>query len=278
MSTGNVTDDFVGCLTQQLSEFELLKSMYPNNNDIVLTDNKSLDAIQNFLDNPTEYTPSHLDFTINLFIKELKLEMCINLPSLYPEEEPDIFIRCNQLNRHQETKLNYELSNFIKTNHLGEVCLYDAISWLQENIENFYAPSGVSEQNTVNEETADDNIKDRNYVRLWIYSHHIYNKKKREEVVKKARELKLTGFCLSGKPGIVCIEGHNCDCYEWWKDIKSMNWKNIVIRKSEDFSAPQNKFVNFEEIQLSMTDFSKYMDKLGFSQTFNELFGLINDK
>lgn len=271
----NVRDDYVSCLTQQLSEFELLKSMYPNNNEVVLTDNKHLTEIQNFLENPTEYTPSHLDFTINLFLRDMKLEVCINLPSLYPEEEPDIYVRCNQLNRQQETKLNSDLSNYIKDNHLGEVCLYTAINWLQENVD-AYISSNATDQKIIKEETTD--ILGKKYVRLWIYSHHIYNKKKREEIVKKARELKLSGFCLSGKPGIVCIEGQDSDCYEWWKDIKSMNWKKITIRKTEVFETPQPKFENFEEIQLTMSDFSKYMDQHGFNKAFNEVFGLLNDE
>ncbi|KAL0883902.1 hypothetical protein ABMA27_015970 [Loxostege sticticalis] len=271
----NVRDDYVSCLTQQLSEFELLKSMYPNNNEVVLTDNKHLTEIQNFLENPTEYTPSHLDFTINLFLRDMKLEVCINLPSLYPEEEPDIYVRCNQLNRQQETKLNSDLSNYIKDNHLGEVCLYTAINWLQENVD-AYVSSNATDQKIIKEETTD--ILGKKYVRLWIYSHHIYNKKKREEIVKKARELKLSGFCLSGKPGIVCIEGLDSDCYEWWKDIKSMNWKKITIRKTEVFETPQPKFQNFEEIQLTMSDFSKYMDQHGFNKAFNEVFGLLNDE
>lgn len=278
----DIRDVIVNCLSQQLSELELLKAMYPNSDDIIFTDSKILDKIQHFLNNESEFTPSHLDYTLNLYINELKLEVCINLPTMYPEEEPDIYIRCNQLNRQQETQLNTELSSYIKDKHLGDVCLYDAISWIQDNIDNF-ASSSINNKPDNLEEW---HVSEDKYVRLWIYSHHIYNKKKREEIIKKAKELHLTGFCLPGKPGIICIEGSDMGCNEWWKDIKSMSWKKIGLRRIEELESTQDlKFSNFEEIQFkntvnryskhpNMSEFSKYMDTHGLSQVFSDVFRL----
>ncbi|KAF9800181.1 hypothetical protein SFRURICE_002867 [Spodoptera frugiperda] len=68
---------------------------------------------------------------------------------------------------------------------MGEVCLYTAISWLQENVDKFAV---ISEESNMLEAKSSQETKDE-FARLWIYSHHIYNKKKREEIVKKAREL-----------------------------------------------------------------------------------------
>ncbi|XP_013185614.2 RWD domain-containing protein 2B [Amyelois transitella] len=284
MSNNCVRELICNCLTQQISELELLKSMYPNNDEIVLTDSNMLTDINNFLDNKTEYIPSHLDFTIHLLMNDMKLECCINLPTYYPEEEPDIFIRCNQLNRQQETHLNKELIKYIKDNHSGDVCIYTAISWLQENIEAFAYKSDNEVKPVVSKTTGEGK-----FVRLWIYSHHIYNKKKRDEIIKTSKELNLTGFCLPGKPGIVCIEGPDFNCQEWWKNIKSMSWKKIMIRKTETFQSVQEKnerkFHNFEEIifrnasnkyskHADMSGFSKYMEEFGLSQAFNEVFRL----
>lgn len=279
-------DVYVDCLSQQISEYELLKSMYPNQGEIVLSHKNIIDEVNIFLGSKTEYIPSNLDFTLNLFIDGLKLEIFINLPSSYPKEEPDLYVRCNKMNRQNESSLNSELLNYIRENHTGEVCLYTAISWLQENVDKF---TTITQSNTsedvLPQETGDE------FARLWIYSHHIYNKKKREEIVKKARDLKLTGFSLPGKPGIVCIEGPHIDCKEWWKDIKSMTWKKIMIRKTEIFERSEeksyNKFSNFEELNFrnslnnkhsSMSELSKLMNELGLNQVFNEIFGLCNDE
>ncbi|XP_026748176.1 LOW QUALITY PROTEIN: RWD domain-containing protein 2A [Galleria mellonella] len=289
-STQNsIRELYIISLKQQLSEYELLKSMYPNNDDIKLTDNNILKDINSFLENKLEYAPPHLDFTLNLLLNNLKLEMCINLPSLYPEEEPDIYIRCNQLNRHQETNLNFKLMDYIKNNHSGEVCLYTAITWLQENIETF-----CDKKETETDDSSIQELKSvqQKFIRQWIYSHHIYNKKKREEIIKKARELKLTGFCVPGKPGIICIEGSAADCKEWWKDIKSMSWKKIMVRKTETFElneqGKEQKFNSFDEIHFKnpssrfnkhadLSGLSKYMEQCGLSQAFHDVFGLNGD-
>ncbi|CAH1635186.1 unnamed protein product [Spodoptera littoralis] len=190
------------------------------------------------------------------------------------------------MNRQNESALNSKLSQYLKENHIGEVCLYTAISWLQENVDKFAV---MSEESNLLEAKYCQEAKDE-FARLWIYSHHIYNKKKREEIVKKARELKLTGFLLAGKPGIVCIEGHHSDCKEWWKDIKSMTWKKIMIRRTEIFEPSEEKsfkkFSSFEELCLvnpvhnkhsNMSELSKLMTELGLNQIFNDLFGLNDD-
>lgn len=285
----SLRDTIFCCLEKQMSELELLKSMYPNPEDIVITDNKVLQDIQNFLDNKTDFTPNHLDFVINLWINELKLEICVNLPSLYPNEEPDIYVRCNQLNREQEKSLNSALSEHLKNTYQADVCLYTVTSWLQENVDSFTIKMVPNEKKGVDEEPR---AVEYNFVRYWIFSHHIYNKRKREDIVKKAKDLKLTGFCLPGKPGVICIEGMDNDCNEWWKDIKSMSWKKIGIRKTEVFEITEQKteqkFFKFEELYFSnattrmnkhadLSGFSKYLEKRGLMQAFNELFGLCNE-
>ncbi|XP_053599699.1 RWD domain-containing protein 2A [Plodia interpunctella] len=287
MSIDSVRETLCNNLTQQLAELELLKSMYPNSDEIVITDSKVLTDINNFIENKLDYIPNHLDFTLQLYINNMKLEFCVNLPTYYPEREPDIYVRCNQLNRQQETNLNTELIRFIKDNYSGEVCIYTAISWLQENIQSFI--NEVDNQTRTEEEPKCMKGK---FVRLWIYSHHIYNKKKRDEILKTAKELKLTGFCLPGKPGIICVEGLDVECHEWWRNIKSMSWKKIMIRNTETFESvkekQERKFNNFEEIifrnssnkyskHADMSGFSKYMEQFGLSQAFNEVFRLGGD-
>ncbi|XP_045763426.1 RWD domain-containing protein 2B [Maniola jurtina] len=281
----------VDCFTQQLSEIELITSMYPNKQDLFFTDNVLRD-MKHFVDNETLFKPNNLDFTLNLFKDDLKLEVSINLPSFYPEEKPDIYVRCNQLNRQQETALNTDLSIYLKDNHLGEPCLYTAISWIQENLEKYNTKIIQPSSSTVSSTTTKDKMCKDKFARLWIFSHHIYSKRKREEITKMAREYNLTGFCLPGKPGIICVEGTEDDCNEWWKIIKSMSWKKITLRKTEIFDLSnkikEQRFKNFEEIHFQnpsskrsnhadMSEFSKYMEQFGLIQAFNDFFGLCNN-
>ncbi|XP_023945265.2 RWD domain-containing protein 2A [Bicyclus anynana] len=275
----------IDCYSQQLDEIELLTCMYPNKEEISFTDKNVLSEIKNFVDSDTPFKPNHLDFIIKLHVDGLKMELSINLPSFYPIEGPDIYLRCNQLNRQQETALNSDLSLHIKYNHLGEACLYTAIMWLQDNLEKYNTKIPTTNI------TSNDKEDDEKFARFWIYSHHIYSKKKREDIMKMAKEYNLTGFCLPGKPGIICVEGTEYNCHEWWKIIKSMCWKRITLRQSEIFDVskkPEEKrFTKFEELQFKtasskrvnhadMSEFSKYMEQFRLSQVFNDIFGLCN--
>ncbi|XP_013134985.1 PREDICTED: RWD domain-containing protein 2A [Papilio polytes] len=279
-SDQSVKDMLIINLNKQLSELELLKSMYPNQNEIIITDNSVLEDIKHFVENESFNVPNHLDFILKIHLNGFKLEIYVNLPTLYPEEEPDVYVRCNQLDRQQETNLNSELSTYIKISHENEVCLYTAISWLQENIENFK----MIAQNVPKPTQTVLNNKDITFVRLWIFSHHIYSKYKREQIIDKCKELNLTGFCLPGKPGIICIEGIDKDCSEWWREIKALNWKKISIRKSEVFDIKekekQQQFKDFQEVSFqthlsnSKTAFSKFLEEHNLSQEFGEFLGI----
>ncbi|XP_014355836.2 RWD domain-containing protein 2A [Papilio machaon] len=276
----SVKDTLIVNLNKQLSELELLKSMYPNQNEIIITDSNVFEDIKRFVENKSSNIPNHLDFILKIHINGLKLEIYVNLPTFYPDEEPDVYVRCNQLNRQQETNLNSELSTYIKLSHENEVCLYTAISWLQENIDNFK----VITENVPKPTPSVLSSKDATFVRLWIFSHHIYSRYKREQIINKSKELNLTGFCLPGKPGIICIEGIDKDCSEWWKDIKSLNWKKISIRKSEVFDIKdkdkQQQFKDFQEVSFqnhlskNKTAFSRFMEEHNLSQEFGEFLGI----
>lgn len=275
-SENSIRDFLADCLLKQLSEYELLKSMYPDSDTMLLTNPKELEDVNCFLSNSSNSVPPHLDFILKMNIDKLKLEISINLPSFYPDkEEPVIYVRCNQLNRVQESNLNAKLSKYIKENHTGEAFLYTAITWLNE-----YVIEALSEIKETIVESAKKCVNDR-FARMWIYSHHIYNKRKRDEIIHQAHEFNLTGFCLSGKPGIVCIEGAEKNCNDWWKIIKAMNWKKIGIRKTELYdTSEQNvmqKFLNFKEINLSMGEFSKYLHDNGLTYAFQDIFGFNED-
>ena len=91
--------------------------------------------------------------------------------------------------------------------------------------------------------------------RLWIYSHHIYSVVKRRNIATEAKSLKLKGFLISGKPGIIVVEGVKENCQKFWEKITSYGWQKIILRHREQL-AEENllKLQNFKEICLSSTD------------------------
>nr|XP_045006587.1 RWD domain-containing protein 2B isoform X2 [Jaculus jaculus]XP_045006589.1 RWD domain-containing protein 2B isoform X2 [Jaculus jaculus]XP_045006590.1 RWD domain-containing protein 2B isoform X2 [Jaculus jaculus] len=240
----------------QLSELDLLVSMFPGENELVVNDQLAVAELKDCIEKKTmEDRSSQVHFTINLSLDVSKPAMvvfslsCI-LPFKYPEVLPEVTVRSVLLNRSQQTQLNTDLNAFLKKHCLGDVCILNATEWVRE-----HASSYVSKETSSSPSESATQPLDIFFTRLWIYSHHIYNKSKRKGILEYAKELSLSGFSMPGKPGVVCVEGLQSTCEEFWLRLRKLNWKRILIRHREDIPFDgtmeamerQRKFPNFEE-------------------------------
>jgi len=141
-----------------------------------------------------------------------------------------VYVRGSCLDRTQQYQLNKELSAIVEVQEVGEPCIYTLISWLQDNAET-YLKASVCNQAIKHNDANKSGTEDQAAVvfsRYWIYSHHIYSKFKRRDVDNLAKENSITGFCLAGKPGIICMEGTLEDCdYCWQKVMSTMIFPNV---------------------------------------------------
>ena len=71
------------------------------------------------------------------------------------------------------------------------------ISWSQENHHLYLTTDKDKEK----EESPVAGKGEEKFSRYWIYSHHIYSKVKRKNILDLSAQFCLTGFCLPGKPG-----------------------------------------------------------------------------
>ena len=85
----------------------------------------------------------------------------------------------------------------------GEAVLVAVVSWLQDQGETLLAP-GIEEKTDIQAIAGPQKM-----LRYWVYSHHIYSKVKRKDLQGLASDLRLTGFVLPGKPGVICVEVKN---------------------------------------------------------------------
>ncbi|KAI4502620.1 hypothetical protein M0802_002532 [Mischocyttarus mexicanus] len=274
-------------LSAQIYELEALQSVYPE--ELVIADQGILADINNFIEIPQETLPQRLEYSIKISENEATIELQVCLPTNYPQEKPEIYARTSSLDRIQQLLLNEALTSFLNKNENGDPCIYSLISWLQDNIEKYLNNSKVNkETNTENEKKEHEQTGELSFARYWIYSHHIYSKLKRRDIINLAKEHSLTGFCLPGKPGIICIEGIRTDCELWWQKIKVMNWHKILIKLLEDeiLNDEKNinsmrKYHNFEEISFPSSDRHNDMGQLltyltdhQSQHVFNEIFGI----
>lgn len=273
------------CLRKQLDELEMLTSIYCNPGELSIDDHSIAADINEFLEDRLNDLNRQLDYTITLEHNNSKIYVTFQLPHLYPcTKLANISVRSSVFSKVGENAFKKKLQEFLHTLDKSEVYTFEVLTWIQDNVDQFI---GVQENQT----KSGDNKKWIEFERLWIYSHHLKSKTKRQEIVKSARQLNLSGFSRPGKPGIICVEGCKRNTEEFWKYIRSMNWQKITIRKSEvktidleDMDSVR-KFKNFseqlfvqdgddqQEVQMDMSMFMKFLEKHDCTYIRKDLFG-----
>uniref|UniRef100_K1QLE3 RWD domain-containing protein 2B n=1 Tax=Magallana gigas TaxID=29159 RepID=K1QLE3_MAGGI len=244
--------DVAAMLELQVSEVEMLTSMFPDKTEFSLDDPTAVKNIQSFLDGHIKYEYLHKRIGFSLRVNpegsQMSVELVCTFPHEYPQAAPNVFTRCSDMSKENHRKLNEDLHEFIQSLDRGEICMFSVIEWIQSNIDNYVQPVEVDDS-TSEKEVQYDTILSR----LWIYSHHIFSKFKRRDIIDWAEELKLTGFSLPGKPGVICVEGYSRNVDDYWHRLRGMNWKRIVIKEKEETDIGDDdidkhrKFSNFEE-------------------------------
>lgn len=267
------------CVRTQLEEVELLQATFPGPSEFYV-DEGWMEAARAYLEDREEAPPP-----LRCVVRPpgtAPLELTLQLPREYPTVAPEAFVRSPNLDRVTQKRLNDQLQLYVTSLPRGDSCIYTLVSWLQDNAEEYCQ--------SVTESVVKKLDVPKTYSRLWIYSHHIYSKTKRKDILSLAGEFNLTGFMLAGKPGIVCVEGEKDDCEKWWARIKAMNWKKIVVKKTEDYLDAKNSFVRkfptFEEISfqntgnrnsdhhMDMGELYKYLTDHDCSYVFVDYFGI----
>ena len=274
-------------LSLQLDEIEILQSMFPDPKELnvdICTIVDVRDWLENKSDDKIDNLPGLIDLSLNLTFGSKTVETIMTLPVEYPSScLPDLYTRSDHLSRHQQAALNSHLQQYLETDTiLEEPCLAGAISWLQENSEEYL------EQNNEPEKMVETSLKNNKFSRYWIYSHHLYSKIKRKDILDLAPEFCLTGFSMPGKPGVICVEGAAQNCVDWWGLVRHWNWKKINVKIQEDSDTEdvdgERLFTKFEEVgvvknsgrdyHMDMGEFFKYLENHQCAWAFKELFGI----
>eukprot|EP00088_Acartia_fossae_P057770 TRINITY_DN6742_c1_g1_i10.p1 TRINITY_DN6742_c1_g1~~TRINITY_DN6742_c1_g1_i10.p1 ORF type:complete len:289 (-),score=30.38 TRINITY_DN6742_c1_g1_i10:161-1027(-) len=278
----------VANLEMQASELEMLIAMYPGDKELHLSNPALLQDIQEFLDGSVLRIPS-VEFTINLQMDNGSIvETMIKLPSDYPLTSlPEVYIRSESLKRPDQSRLNKDLQTALKDDSLPqEPCVLFIVDWLQSNATQYL--TSTSKDSTTSETDSNSVINSGMFSRLWIYSHHIYSKIKRKNMLDLSKEYCLSGFVLPGKPGIICIEGDSKNTGDWWAIVRNWQWKRLSLKIQQDEKTGdidgQRKFDGFQEIgevkgntrdyHMDMGAFQVYLNNHGFGDLFGELFSI----
>ncbi|NWZ01239.1 RWD2B protein, partial [Loxia curvirostra] len=280
----------------QISELDLLSSMFPYEEEFAVTDQLALAELKHHVENESAEVPSSkVQFILNIKTEvpnasTVEFSMACALPFKYPTVLPEITVRSSSVSRSQQILLNSDLKTYLMQNFSGEPCILSAREWVKD-----HAAAYIDKDLSSFSMAASDATKSEvtTFTRLWIYSHHIYNKQKRKSIIDWARELSLSGFCMPGKPGVVCVEGLQSSCEEFWSRIRRLTWKRILIRHREDVSLEggghaeiqkQQKFPTLEEKcfdahgaqgnHMDLGQLYKFLEEKGCADIFQMYFGV----
>ncbi|TKS80807.1 RWD domain-containing protein 2B [Collichthys lucidus] len=288
----------------QLAEIELLISMFPTQEELEMTDQLALAELRDYVecsdsaDSPPACRPQFLlkQKLDTASMQRTDVILSCAYPSEYPSVLPEVTVRCSGLSRAQQTQLHTDLNAYLMENCQGEVCVLSAVDWVKDNLRLFINESLLTAP-APKKESASPRTQEV-FSRLWIYSHHIYNKIKRKNILEWSKELGLSGFSMPGKPGIVCVEGPQSACEEFWSRVKVLTWKKIMIRHREDIPLDRQgedsgpiesidslrKFTGFEEAMfdphgnrgnhMDLGQLYQFLNEKGCCDVFQIYFGI----
>ncbi|CDQ93572.1 unnamed protein product [Oncorhynchus mykiss] len=103
---------------------------------------------------------------------------------------------------------------------------------------------------------------------------------------------------MPGKPGIICVEGPQSACEDFWARVKVLTWKKIIIRHREDVAVDSRsaeasvadntdslrRFTGFEEAMfdphgnrgnhMNLGQLYQYLNERGCGDVFQLYFGI----
>ena len=216
----------------------------------------------------------------------------------YPaSERPVVYVSSDYLSRRGQDDLNSDLADFVATLPKGEVCLLTIAEWIRDNTSSYCPPPVTKLQSDMvaggGVGTSASGGGGGPFCRMWLYMHHIYSKTKRRNILDLADRLELSGFCLPGKPGVVCVEGSEQSTKQFYNILRRWNWKSISCRHREEVasnctgdssSSSQRKIVGFRELALEthgprqnhmdMGQFRAYLEEHKLGYMFTIIFGV----
>lgn len=286
----NVTNN----IEMQLSEIEMLQSMFPEPDEFALDDPYLIDEYNEILIHPEVLKDigslTSLSYSLNIPMDCRKVQLNVQLNKSYPSSSrPDLFARSDGFDRLSQLQFNTALAKELDVLEQGDLVIGQIISWIQENASEFFVQC---KKENIKQDCDKTSEEDLLFTRLWIYSHHIYSKIKRRNILDLEKDFNLTGFSMPGKPGVICLEGSKRNTTEAWAIIKSWNWKKINVKFQEEESSEnyqefqkQRRFENLQEVgfvksgesrdyHMDMGEFYNYLVSHKSDYMFKELFGI----
>jgi len=286
-------------LQQQLDELFALESIYGECFHMTEEQQTTREHLQAVVDGQASYEyGTELQFAVHLEVMASTsdeggesppppLRVGFQLPLNYPEESARADLSQPSeavLSRDELGELTQQFQSHLN-GLVGQECLFPALEWLQGQWERTLQ----AYENNKSHHEEKPAPEEQGVERVWMYFHHIYSSKKRSAILALSGQLKLGGFCLSGKPGMICIEGADKACEEFVRQLRSWTWKRMTVRLREPIYeeetpppsvGPERRHtqrcfaVPLREIQLAPSEMRQYLQEHQCDELFSFLYQL----
>ena len=195
LGTSSDSLDLAECLRLQYAELEMLESMFPE--ELTVSDEEAVVLFKSFVetleDNVDDILkaelPPNLSFDIKLDMDAFngddggggvkKVELSLTLPLFYPFMRPTAMLRTG-MNRSKQSRLRRSMEDFLASHPEGELFVANLIEFVREAVIRIQTKEDEGREGEKKDEIESSNNNDgldgldAKYVRMWIYSHHIY--------------------------------------------------------------------------------------------------------
>ncbi|WWD16403.1 hypothetical protein CI109_100829 [Kwoniella shandongensis] len=264
----------------QLSTLQLLLSMYPLSSELSLSPSTST-----FLDDPSSFPPpialeadlhlpldEHSDSTdITVDDGEMVLHILLPLQSNDSDSNSDSDRQGRAIVRPRQptwlSRAHYsDLLSNIPPQEIGTEAseyILSTIEHVRSALIDLRPSTSTSGVKTPNEEKEMVQLPEE---RVWFWFPTLSTREKRDDIVRYAEEVGLTGFVLAGKPALLCVEGHGPTIDKYMSRIKSESWadipafqKKVTERLRRPLASPSHRaFSDMKEITHLIPKYGQY--------------------
>ncbi|KAH8848420.1 hypothetical protein MCOR07_000601 [Pyricularia oryzae] len=210
----------------QLGQIDLLLAMYPESTTIDADNHRRAEALRSIVDGSlASDPPASLSLVLSLDLDRTvrdcgsKLDLEISFSFAQPDgpvEPPPPRGRVLQptwLSKADTSSLNASLPPEL----LADLDKEALEAHVTQTLATLLAPKP----------SAESQDQPRDLVRVWFYFPSISTRSKRDDLVEHAPRHGLTGFLISGKPGMLCVEGCADDIDAYMRFVRTESWRDI---------------------------------------------------
>ncbi|KAG5930347.1 hypothetical protein E4U42_001862 [Claviceps africana] len=235
MSPRMLSQDLV---EQQLAQIDLLMAMFPGEDTVSLSEEAttSLETWKSLQSHATDELPPNVSPSVPVLLtleldaheavtKTFQLDITIPFFTGNAERPDADEPPCPGVRLVQPAWMSKAEAAAISAAAPKDQDLLSMIQYFQDGASRHLLPPAVPTTAAVSRNQAETDAQP--LVRTWFYFPSISTRSKRADIVHYAPAYGLTGFLLSGKPGVLCLEGTALHVDAYMKFIKTESWSDI---------------------------------------------------